>query len=112
MSAILTNILALVFVLGVMIFVHELGHHLMAKAFGIGVETFSFGFGKRLFGFRRGDTDYRVSLLPLGGYVKMRGENPDEELTGAPDEYLGRPKWQRFFVLIMGPAMNVVASLA
>ena len=110
MFAISTNVLALIFVLGVMIFVHEFGHYAMAKAFGIGVETFSFGFGKRLFGFRRGETDYRVSLLPLGGYVKMRGENPNEDLSGDPSEYLGRPKWQRLCVLIMGPAMNVLLA--
>lgn len=105
-----TNILALIFVLGVLIFVHELGHFLMAKAFGVGVEVFSLGFGKRLFGFRRGDTDYRVSVLPLGGYVKMVGENPDEELHGSSLEYLGKPKWQRLLILAAGPAMNVLLA--
>ena len=107
-----TNIIAFGFVLGVMIFIHELGHYMMAKAFGIGVDVFSLGFGKRLFGFRHGETDYRVSIVPMGGYVKMRGENPGEELTGAPDEYLGRPKWQRFLVLVMGPVMNVALAFA
>lgn len=105
-----TNILALVFVLGVLIFVHEFGHFFMAKTFGIGVEVFSLGFGKRLFGFRKGETDYRVSLLPLGGYVKMVGENPDEEMTGAEEEYLGKPKWQRLLVLVAGPVMNIVLA--
>jgi regulator of sigma E protease len=105
-----TNILALVFVLGVMIFVHEFGHFATAKFFRIRVEVFAFGFGPRLFGFRRGHTDYRVCALPLGGYVKMKGENPDEVLEGAPDEYLSRPKWQRLLVLVMGPAMNVVLA--
>lgn len=102
-----TNTLALIFVLGVLVFVHELGHFLVAKYFGVGVEVFSLGFGKRLFGFRKNDTDYRVSLLPLGGYVKMVGENPDEVMTGADNEYLGKPKWQRFFILLAGPAMNI-----
>ncbi len=104
------NALALLFVLGVLIFVHELGHFLVAKYFGVGVEVFSLGFGKRVAGFRRGDTDYRLSLLPLGGYVKMVGENPDEELSGADNEYLGKPKWQRFLVLIAGPAMNIALA--
>ncbi len=110
MFDVLTNILALLFVLGVMIFIHEFGHFAMAKAFGIGVEVFSLGFGKRVAGFKRGDTDYRLSALPLGGYVKMVGENPDEKLRGADNEYLGKPKWQRFLVLVMGPAMNVVLA--
>lgn len=110
MFTLLTNVLALIFVLGVMIFVHELGHFATAKFFGIRCEVFALGFGPRLFGFRRGDTDYRVCALPLGGYVKMAGENPDEELTGADDEFLSRPKWQRFFVLFNGPAMNVILS--
>src|ERR1700730_17613299 len=64
----------LLVVLGIMVFVHELGHFIVAKLFGVRIETFSLGFGKRLFGFRHGDTDYRVSLLPLGGYVKMAGD--------------------------------------
>jgi regulator of sigma E protease len=110
MFTLLTNALALVFVLGVLIFVHEFGHFATAKFFGIRVEVFALGFGPRLFGFRRGDTDYRVCALPLGGYVKMTGENPDEELTGADDEFLSRPKWQRFLVLFNGPAMNVILS--
>lgn len=96
-----------VIVLGIMIFVHELGHHLMAKFLKIRVNVFSLGFGPRLAGFKRGDTDYRVSLLPLGGYVKMAGEHYDDELTGSPDEFLSRPKSHRFAVAIAGPAMNI-----
>lgn len=105
-----TNVLALIFVLGVLVFVHELGHFLVAKAFGVGVEVFSLGFGTRLFGFRRGDTDYRISALPLGGYVKMVGENPDEEIVGADNEYLSKPKWQRLLILVAGPAMNIALA--
>src|SRR6478672_3328327 len=85
-----TNILAVAVVLGVMILIHELGHFLAAKYFGILVHVFSFGFGPRLFGFKRGDTDYRVSALPLGGYVKMAGENPGEAVTGSPDEFMSK----------------------
>jgi len=94
-----------------MIFVHELGHYMMAKYLGIRVEVFSLGFGPRLFGFSRGDTDYRVSILPLGGYVRMKGENYEEELSGDPDEFLSRPKTHRFAVAIAGPAMNLLLAV-
>ena len=110
-NSIFLSIAAFVFVLGVMIFVHELGHYLVAKFLGIRVEVFSLGFGRRLIGFRRGDTDYRISLLPLGGYVKMSGENYDEELSGDGDEFLSRPKIQRFAVAIAGPAMNLALAV-
>ncbi len=99
-------------VLGTMVVVHEFGHFIVAKLFGIRVEVFSVGFGKRLWGFKRGDTDYRLSLVPLGGYVKMAGENLDEQVTGAPDEFMSKPKWQRFCVAIAGPAMNILLALA
>ena len=111
MTEIPSNLLALVIVLGVLIFVHEAGHFLVAKLFRVRVLVFSFGFGKRLFGFRKGDTDYRVSLVPLGGYVRMAGDNPEENLEGSPDEFLSKPKWQRFLILFAGPAMNVVIAL-
>jgi regulator of sigma E protease len=95
-----------------MVVIHEFGHFIVAKFFGIRVDVFSVGFGKRLFGFKRGDTDYRLSLVPLGGYVKMAGENLDEAVTGAPDEFMSKPKWQRFCVAIAGPAMNILTALA
>ena len=106
-----TNILAMIVVLGVMVLIHELGHFIAAKFFGIRVEVFSIGFGKRLWGFQKGETDYRVSALPLGGYVKMSGENPDEAPTGSPDEFQAKPRWQRFIVAVMGPTMNIVLSI-
>ncbi len=106
----LTNALAFVFALGVIIFVHEFGHLLIAKAFGVRVETFSLGFGKRLAGFRRGETDYRVSLVPLGGYVRLGGEDP-EARTGDPREFLAKPRWQRVLVYLAGPTMNVVLAI-
>ena len=105
------SIIAFLFVLGVMIFVHELGHHIAAKLLGIRVDVFSVGFGRRLIGFKRGDTDYRISLLPLGGYVKMAGENYDEELTGDPGEFMAHSKTHRFLVAIAGPAMNIILAL-
>jgi regulator of sigma E protease len=111
MSDIFTNVLAFGFALGVIIVVHEAGHLLVAKSFGVRVLTFSIGFGKRLWGFERGGTDYRVSAIPLGGYVRLSGENP-EESSGDPGEFLGKPRWQRVLVYLAGPAMNVVLSIA
>ena len=108
---ILTNIVAVMVVLGVMILIHEWGHFIAAKWFGVRVDVFSIGFGKRLWGWRRGDTDYRVSMLPLGGYVKMAGENPGEPRTGDPGEFLAKPRWQRFIIALMGPAMNVALAI-
>ncbi len=107
----LTNAAVVVVVLGFMIFFHELGHFLAAKWFGVRVLVFSLGFGKRLFGFKRGDTDYRVSILPFGGYVKMAGDDPSEVRQGDAGEFLGRPRWQRFVVVMMGPAMNVLLAV-
>lgn len=112
LSLTLSNILAFVLTLGVLIFVHEFGHFAMAKLFRIRVEVFSLGFGPRILGWRRNKTDYRISLLPLGGYVKMAGENPGEDLKGEPDEFLSRNKWQRFVVLVMGATLNIVLAVA
>ncbi len=110
MVDILINAGAFLFALSVIVFFHELGHHLVAKSFGVRVNTFSIGFGKRLWGFERAGTDYRVSAIPLGGYVRMGGELPDEA-TGDPSEFLSKPRWQRVLVYIAGPAMNVVLSV-
>jgi regulator of sigma E protease len=107
----LTSILAFIFVLGVLIFVHELGHFLMARRIGVRVLTFSLGFGPKLLTFKRGDTEYCVSAIPLGGYVKMAGENAEDSRTGASDEFLSKTKWQRFQVLIMGPVMNLALAV-
>ena len=100
-----------VLVLGILVFVHELGHFMMARRIGVRVITFSLGFGRKLFSFRRGDTEYCISLIPLGGYVKMAGENPKDVRTGASDEFLSKSKWQRFQVLVMGPVMNIALAL-
>jgi regulator of sigma E protease len=107
----LITILAFGFVLGVLILVHELGHFLMARRIGVRVLKFSLGFGPRIFGFTRGDTEYCISAVPLGGYVKMAGESPDDPRTGRPDEFLSKTKWQRFQVLVMGPAMNLLLAV-
>ena len=106
-----TSILAFVFVLGVLIFVHEFGHFIMARRIGVRVLTFSLGFGPKLFAFKRGDTEYCVSAIPLGGYVKMAGETQEDARTGASDEFLSKSKWQRFQVLVMGPVMNLLLAI-
>jgi regulator of sigma E protease len=106
-----TSILSFLFVLGVLIFVHELGHFMMARRIGVRVLTFSLGFGPKILSFRRGDTEYCVSAIPLGGYVKMAGETPEDARTGSSDEFLSKTKWQRFQVLVMGPVMNLVLAV-
>jgi regulator of sigma E protease len=98
--------------LGVMILVHELGHFWAAVSVGIKVETFSIGFGSRLFGFRRGETDFRVSAIPLGGYVRMLGEQPGDEKSADPRSFQSRKRWQRAIVIIAGPLMNVILAIA
>jgi regulator of sigma E protease len=108
--------LAAVFVLGIIIFVHEFGHLIVAKAFGMRVFVFSFGFGKRLLGFEWGETDCRVSLIPLGGYVKLEGEgddliSEDTRALGDGKDFLSRPRWQRFLVYLAGPAMNALLTI-
>ncbi|HXB62736.1 MAG TPA: RIP metalloprotease RseP [Acidobacteriaceae bacterium] len=98
----------LLVVLGIMVLVHEFGHFAVAKLCGVRVETFSIGFGKRLFGFHYGETDYRISVLPFGGYVKMTGDNPGEESTGDDGEFNGHPRWQRILIALAGPVANFV----
>src|SRR4029077_6006470 len=107
----LTSLIAVVVILGFMILIHEFGHYAVAKWLGVRIEVFSIGFGKRLLGFRRGDTDYRISALPLGGYVKMSGENPMDDRTGDPAEFLSHPRWHRFIIAIAGPAMNILLAV-
>src|SRR6059058_5142965 len=111
MESFFIAVISMAVVLGIMILVHEFGHYAAAKFFGVRVEVFSVGFGKRLWGFRRGDTDYRNSALPLGGYVKMAGENPLETRTGDPGEFTSHPRWQRFLIAIAGPAMNILFAV-
>jgi regulator of sigma E protease len=107
----LVNLLSVVVVLGVIIFVHEAGHLAAAKVFGIRVLTFSLGFGRKILGFRRGETEYRVSAIPLGGYVKLGGEEASEA-TGDPREFQSRPRWQRIIVYLAGPTMNILLAIA
>ena len=106
----MSTVIQLAIVLGIMVLVHEFGHFAVAKLCGIRVEVFSIGFGKRLFGYKKGDTDYRVSLLPLGGYVKMSGDNPGEAPTGDPGEFNAHPRWQRILVALAGPVANFILA--
>jgi len=110
--SILHTIFTMAIVLGFLILIHEFGHFAVAKYFGVKVEVFSIGFGKRLLGVTKGETDYRISAIPLGGYVKMSGENPMDARSGEPGEFLSHPRWQRFLVAIAGPAMNIVLAVA
>src|SRR3984893_6416131 len=105
------TLLSFAFVLGVLVFVHELGDFLAAKRVGIRVLKFQLGFNPTIIIFRRGDTEYGIGALPLGGYVKMAGESPEEARTGRSDEFLSKTKWQRFQVLIMGPVMNLLLAV-
>ncbi|MFP4517406.1 MAG: RIP metalloprotease RseP [Desulfovibrionales bacterium] len=109
----LTSTIAIVLVLGILIFFHELGHFLMARLFGIGVPTFSLGFGPKLWGFSMGKTQYRVSAVPLGGYVKLAGESRDAEIPEGfteQESFIMRPPWQRMIVVAAGPVFNFILA--
>src|SRR5437660_3927150 len=111
MSDFLTSVVAVIGVLGFMILIHEFGHYAVAKLLGVRVEQFAIGFGKRLIGFRKGETDYRINAIPLGGYVKMSGENPMDERTGDPAEFMSHSRWHRFLIAIAGPSMNILLAI-
>ena len=106
------TVVSFIIVLGILITVHELGHFLVAKAIGLGVERFSIGFPPKMFGITIGETEYCVSWIPLGGYVKLIGENPDEALKGVDNQkhFMSRPPHQRAAVTIAGPLMNLVLA--
>src|SRR3984893_10284455 len=107
-------IFGFILVLGVLVLFHEWGHYIVARLFGVRVDVFSIGFGPRLFGWKRGATDYRVSAVPLGGYVRMAGQDLSEvdsndvAPTGAPDELMSKPRWQRALISFAGPAVNLI----
>ncbi len=109
MTSLLSIILGLV-VLGILVFIHELGHFLAAKRFGIKVLAFSLGFGTPLYRRTINGTEYRIGAIPFGGYVKMAGENPEEERTGSADEFHSKPVWQRMGVAIAGPLFNYISA--
>jgi len=111
MNSVLISIISVAVILGFMILIHEFGHYAVAKLLGVRVEQFAIGFGKRLIGFRKGETDYRINAIPLGGYVKMSGENPMDERTGDPREFMSHSRWHRFLIAIAGPSMNILLAI-
>jgi regulator of sigma E protease len=115
MVTVFETILSFLIVFGVLVFIHEFGHFFTAKLVGIRVETFSFGYGKRLFGVRRKGTDYRISLVPMGGYVKFLGEGELFSESGTAtlpaDHFLAKTRWERFLVMVMGSVMNILLAI-
>jgi len=114
MGTLFGTIFAFLIVFGVLVFIHEFGHFFMAKLVGIQVQTFSFGYGKRLFGIKRKETDYRVSLIPMGGYVKFLGEgdlSADGIANLPPDHFMAQKRWERFLVMVMGSVMNILLAV-
>jgi regulator of sigma E protease len=107
----LEDILWLLVLIGVMINIHEAGHYFAARWFDVKIDAFSFGFGTRLFGFRRGETDFRFSAIPFGGYVKMAGEQATDENAADPRSFQSKPRWQRLIISFAGPFMNVVLAV-
>src|SRR6202140_5827061 len=107
----LHNIWWLLVLIGVMILIHELGHYWAARFFDVRVETFSFGFGPRLFGFKKGETDFRFSAILFGGYVKMAGEQPGDENAADPRGFMAKPRWQRLIIAFAGPFMNIILAI-
>jgi regulator of sigma E protease len=105
------DIVSLLVLIGIMILIHEAGHYCAARWFDVQIDVFSFGFGPRLFGFKKGETDFRISAIPFGGYVKMAGEQPGEENADAPRAFLAKPRWQRLAIAFAGPAMNIVLAI-
>ena len=104
----ITTVLSFIVVLGFLIFIHELGHYLAARHVNVRVETFSIGFPPKMTGFRRGNTDYQICWIPLGGYVRLFGQNVMDEDLNDPENYASKSVWQRFYILVAGPAMNLV----
>ena len=112
MGSILGTLLAFVIVFGILVFVHEFGHFFMAKLVKIRVEVFSWGYGKRLIGFKKGETDYRISMIPLGGYVKFSGEEVlDQKRELLPYDFMAKKRWERFLVMVMGSIMNIILAV-
>jgi regulator of sigma E protease len=105
----LQNMWWLLVLIGVMILIHELGHYWAARFFDVRVDTFSFGFGPRLFGFKKGETDFRFSAILFGGYVKMAGEQPGDEVD--PRGFMAKPRWQRLIIAFAGPFMNIILAI-
>ncbi len=107
----MVTVLAILFTFGIVVFFHELGHFIAAKKSGVTVEKFSLGFGPELIGFTKGGTRYLLSLIPLGGYLKMAGENPEEDRERKPDEFLSQKWYKKIFIVFSGPVMNFILAV-
>ncbi|MDP2681278.1 MAG: RIP metalloprotease RseP [Deltaproteobacteria bacterium] len=110
----MTTLISFLVVLGILVFIHELGHFIMAKLSGVGVLKFSLGFGPKIIGIKRGETEYLISALPLGGYVKMVGESTDEEVSQEDNEksFANKPLSKKAAIVVAGPIMNLVLAFA
>jgi regulator of sigma E protease len=105
-------LISFIVLIGIMILIHELGHYWAARYFDVRVITFSIGFGPRLFGWRKNETDFRVSVVPLGGYVKMAGDQPGDPIVATePRSFLNKPRWQRLIIAFAGPLMNMILAV-
>ncbi len=112
MISIVETLVAFAIVFGILVFVHEFGHFFMGKLVGMRIEVFSWGYGRRLVGIKKGETDYRISLIPMGGYVKFSGEDAFEEPSKLDArDFMAKKRWQRFLVLVMGSVMNIILAL-
>src|ERR1700683_102409 len=111
MIPVIQSVWWLIVLIAGMILLHEAGHYWFARLFDVRIDTFSFGFGPRLFGFRRGETDFRFSLILFGGYVRMAGEVPGDESASDPRSFLRKPRWQRLIILFAGPFMKLVLAV-
>jgi len=112
MGTIFGTIFSFIIVFGILVFIHEFGHFIMGKLMGVRVEVFSWGYGKKILGIKRGDTDYRISLIPMGGYVKFSGdEELDKDKSINPYDFMAKKRWQRFLIIFMGPLMNIFLAV-
>jgi regulator of sigma E protease len=105
------NIIGALVALGILVTVHEFGHFIAARIFKVEVEKFSIGFGPKLFSFKKGITEFRISLIPLGGYLKMKGENPDEKIENDENSFKSKLWWQRAIIAFSGPFANFILAL-
>src|SRR3972149_1694531 len=104
-------IIGIIIALGLLIFVHELGHFIFAKKGGVGVKKFSLGFGPKLIGKKWGETEYLISAFPLGGYVKLEGESPDEEVADKQKSFTHKPPFVKLSIVAAGPLFNIIFAV-
>ena len=111
MAGVIISILSFLLVIGILVIVHELGHFLTAKKFGVGVEEFAFGIPPRIVAWEKNGTSYAINAIPIGGYVKLEGENGEEEVSRSPSSFQNKPPWQRFVILGAGSVVHLVLAV-